>query len=38
VTVFIPRNDGESVPVTIADGATTIVRGGRTIVMPLPTP
>ncbi|MEY4135935.1 MAG: hypothetical protein RL205_63 [Actinomycetota bacterium] len=38
VTVFIPRNDGESVPVTIADGATTITRGGQTIVTPLPTP
>jgi hypothetical protein len=38
VTVFIPRNNGESVPVTIADGATTIIRGGRTVVTPLPTP
>ena len=38
VTVFIPRNDGESVPVTIADGQTTITRGGQTIVTPLPTP
>jgi hypothetical protein len=38
VTVFIPRNDGETVPVSIADGATTITRGGQTIVTPLPTP
>lgn len=36
VTVFVPRTDGEAVPVVIDDRGVTITRGGMTITTPLP--
>lgn len=36
VTVFVPRVDGESVPVVIDERGVTITRGGLTITTPLP--
>jgi len=36
VTVFVPRSDGESVPVVIDDRGVTITRNGLTITTPLP--
>jgi hypothetical protein len=36
VTVFVPRTDGEAVPVVIDDHGVTITRGGMTITTPLP--
>jgi len=38
VTVFVPRVDGESVPVTIDDNGVTVTRNGVAITTPLPTP
>ena len=38
VTVFVPRTAAEATPVTIADGAVTITRGGTTVTTPLPRP
>ena len=38
VTVLVPRNDGEQVPVTIAANGVTITRGGLTITTPAPMP
>ena len=37
VTVFVPRLDGENVPVTIAPNGVTITRGATTVTTPLPT-
>jgi hypothetical protein len=36
VTVFVPRVDGESVPVTIDANGVTVTRNGTTITTPLP--
>lgn len=36
VTAFVPRMNGESVPVTIGTDSITISRGGTTITTPLP--
>ena len=38
VTVFVPRNSGESVPVTISATGVTISRNGQTITTPAPMP
>ena len=38
VTVFVPRVDGESVPVVIDANGVTITRAGMTITTPLPVP
>lgn len=38
VTVLVPRNDGESVPVSITPEGVTITRGGLTITTPAPMP
>lgn len=38
VTVFTPRMENESVPVTIDANGVTITRGGQTITTPLPAP
>ena len=38
VTVFTPRVDGESVPVTIDANGVTVTRNGLTITTPLPAP
>lgn len=38
VTVLVPRNDGEQVPVTIAANGVTITRGGLTITTAAPMP
>jgi len=38
VTVFVPRNSGESVPVTISSTEVTITRNGKTITTPAPMP
>ena len=36
VTVFVPRTEGESVPVTVTSSEVTVTRGGQTITTPLP--
>ena len=36
VTVFVPRTDGESVPVTIDANGVTVTRGAVTVTTPLP--
>ena len=36
VSVFVPRTDGESVPVTIGPEGVTITRGATTVTTPLP--
>lgn len=36
VTVFVPRTDGASVPVTLTANDVTITRDGRTVTTPLP--
>lgn len=38
VTVFVPRVDGEAVPVTVDENGVTVTRSGMTISTPLPTP
>ncbi len=38
VTVFVPRVDGEAVPVTVDANGVTVTRNGTTISTPLPTP
>jgi len=38
VTVFVPRNHGETVPAVIGPGGVTITRNGLTITTPLPAP
>lgn len=38
VTVLVPRNDGEQVPVSIAANGVTITRGGLTITTAAPMP
>lgn len=38
VTVFVPRVDGEAVPVTIDANGVTVTRNGTTITTPLPVP
>ena len=38
VTVFVPRNPGETVPAVIGPGGVTITRNGLTITTPLPAP
>ena len=38
VTVFVPRVDGESVPVVVDENGVTVTRNGTAITTPLPTP
>jgi hypothetical protein len=38
VTVFVPRNPGETVPAVIGPDGVTITRNGLTITTPLPAP